>query len=150
LFGTGPQAKACGSAGANKSSQSRGLQPTGMWEAPQVPNPIPLLLLRPNLLRPFHHCLGFLSTTRPTQQGGVAFQAGDRAVIFGVSVANNTAASTGPIVAKNVVKLVSAISSMVRQDLVLTAKHPLRVVSRANLPHWRSGLARPDPPYQQT
>ncbi len=27
--GTGPQAKACGSAGANESSQSRGLQPTG-------------------------------------------------------------------------------------------------------------------------
>ena len=26
---TGPQTKACGSAGANESSQSRGLQPTG-------------------------------------------------------------------------------------------------------------------------
>ena len=33
-------------------------------------------------------------------------------VIFGVSVANNTAASTGPMVAKKVVKLVSANSSM--------------------------------------
>ncbi len=27
---TGPQAKACGSVGANESSQSRGLQPTGL------------------------------------------------------------------------------------------------------------------------
>ncbi len=32
--------------------------------------------------------------------------------IFGVSVANSTAVSTGPMVAKNVVKLLSAVSIM--------------------------------------
>ena len=41
-----------------------------------------------------------------------AIAARSLALIFGVSVANSTAASTGPMVAKNVVKLVSANSSM--------------------------------------
>ena len=41
-----------------------------------------------------------------------AMAARSLARIFGVSVANSTAASTGPMVAKNVVKLVSANSSM--------------------------------------
>ncbi len=51
--------------------------------------------------------------------------------ILGVSVANSTAVSTGPMVAKKVVKLVSAVSIMTHREMALVSS-PLRRL----LTHW--------------